>query len=252
MNNIKPVAHIDLSVFANYIDPETHKVLKILKDHHIPTRIVGGAIRDMLLGNEPRDIDFVVDADPSEIVYLFEMYSIETDLTGISHGTVKAVFGYGENKNKIEVTSLAYRIVLIHDKPKIKFVDDWAIDAEMRDLSINSLSMDTNGDVFDYTGGYEDLKNHRIRMLGHTRDHVKEEPNEIMRYFRAVALFPNPILLKNDLKFIKDNAHLLKDESDDKRVIMNMITVLKSPNYKKIVKLMCKLGLNKYLPYLPC
>ena len=247
-----PVTKIDLKDFAKYIDSETHHVLKILKDHHIPTRVVGGSIRDILLGRQPRDVDLIVDADPSEIVYLFEMYSIPTDLSGIKHGTVKAVFGYGDKKNKIEVTSLGYRINLLNNKPNIEFEDNWETDAAMRDLSINSLSMDMQGNIYDYTGGYEDIKNSKIRMLPYNKTHMLEDPNEIMRYFRAVAIFKNPIMKKSDLKFIKDHAYLLQKFQDDKKVTMNMITVQKSQSFEKVVKLMCKLGLKKYLPYLPC
>lgn len=246
------VAHINPEKFAKFIDPETSKVLKILKDHHIPYRIVGGAVRDILRKKAPRDIDLVVDADPSEIVYLFEMYTIPTDLGGIAHGTVKAVFGYGDKTNKIEVTSLGYRIKLQNEKPKIDFADDWAKDAAMRDITINSMSMDKDGDIYDYTGGYKDLMEQRIRMLNHTKENIESDPNTLMRYFRSLTYFTDPKMVKSDLEFVKKNSYLLADKGDDKRLTMNMITIQKSPNYKKIVGLMCKMGLKKYLPYLPC
>jgi tRNA nucleotidyltransferase/poly(A) polymerase len=249
---VNPVTKISVKHLAKFVDKDTAKILKILTEHHIPTRIVGGAVRDLLLERQPRDLDFVVDADPAEIVYLFEMYQLPSDLSGISHGTVKAVFGYGEHKNKVEVTSLAYRINMQDNRPKIQAIDDWEVDATMRDLSINSLSVDTEGNVYDYTGGYEDLKNQRIRMLRFTKDNIANEPNQIMRYFRAISLFENPKLIQSDLEFVSQNAHLLKDQTDDKRVIMNLITVQQAPNSKKILKLMCLLGFKKYLPYLPC
>ena len=64
------------------------------------------------------------------------------------------------------------------------FTDDWSIDAQQRDLTINSLSMDENGFVYDYTGGFIDLKQNRIRFNGSVADRIQENPIRILRYFR--------------------------------------------------------------------
>lgn len=66
----------------------------------------------------------------------------------------------------------------------VEFTTDWSIDAQHRDLTINSLSMDEDGVVYDYSGGVEDLKNHVIRFNGEIRDRLCQNPIRILRYFR--------------------------------------------------------------------
>lgn len=74
------VSHIDPKLVDQAIDPNTATITKLLEKFHIPIRIVGGAVRDLLLHREPRDIDLVVDADPSTLIYLFEAHGIPVDL----------------------------------------------------------------------------------------------------------------------------------------------------------------------------
>lgn len=248
----EPVAKVDLSTLQRYIDPATEKILHILRSHHVPTRIVGGAVRDLLLRRAPRDIDLVVDADPSEILFLLEMYDIPSDTGGISHGTVKAVFGNGSKKEKIEITSLGYRIKMQDARPLLKQSKNWATDSSMRDLSINSMSLDLHGHIWDYQGGYKDLQQNRIRMLPDTRENIKDDPNQIMRYFKALTIFPQPRMVKSDLDWIRKHVHLLQGSEDDERVMKNLLAVQKSPNSHKIIQLMCQLGVKKYIPYIPC
>ena len=66
----------------------------------------------------------------------------------------------------------------------VEFTDDWCIDAQQRDLSINSLSMDRHGIVYDYTDGIDDLQNRRLRFNGSVADRLQENPIRILRYFR--------------------------------------------------------------------
>jgi tRNA nucleotidyltransferase/poly(A) polymerase len=258
LNNImksyptKPVAEIDMNVMDKFIDPHTRKILQILHDHHVPTRIVGGAVRDLLLQKQPRDIDLVVDADPSETLFLLDLYGIEAETTGIKHGTIKAVFRNNGDKHKVEITSLGYRIRLKGARPFLKQAKNWATDSEMRDLTINSMSLDLHGHIWDYQGGYHDLKHSRIRMLPDTRDNIRDDPNQIMRYFKALTMFPKPLMVQKDLEWIKKHIHLLSNQEDDERVIRNLLSIQKSPNAEKIIQLMCKLGVKKYISYLPC
>ena len=248
----KPVTHIDIDKFARWVDAASARVLKILRDHHIDTRIVGGAVRDALLGRAPRDIDFVVNCDPSEVLFLFEMYDIETDVSGIAHGTVKAVFGYGNKQQKIDVTSLGYRIQLHNNYVDTIRHNTWRADSAMRDLSINAMSMDMQGRVWDYQNGYEDLQQQRVRLSDWSRRHISKDPNVIMRYFKAVAMFDHARVLRSDLKLIQRMAPNLAHVQDDKKVMRNLITIQKSKRSKQILQLMCELGIPRYLPYVKC
>lgn len=248
----KPVTHIDINKFARWVDAASARVLDILRDHHIDTRIVGGAVRDALLGHAPRDIDFVVNCDPSEIIFLFEMYDIETDVSGIAHGTVKAVFGYGHSQQKIDVTSLGYRIQLHNSHVDTIKHNTWPADSAMRDLSINAMSMDMKGRVWDYQHGYKDLQQQRVRLSDWSRRHLSQDPNTMMRYFKALTMFDHPRVLRSDLKLIARLAHNLASAGDDERVMKNLITIQKSHNSKQILALMCALGISRHLPYVKC
>jgi tRNA nucleotidyltransferase/poly(A) polymerase len=244
--------HIDPAPLDRAIDPHTRTVLDLLLYFRIPTRIVGGAVRDLLLGKEPRDIDLVADADPAVLIYLFEGHGIPVDLGGIQHGTVKAVFGHGDSKEKVDVSSLGYRIQRHGHHFEAGGTHSWRVDSELRDLTINSMSMDTHGRVYDYLNGARDLRNQTVRMAPHSQDSFVLDPNSIMRYFKAVSMFDHPRLLRKDLNWIKQNVHHLADVADDQRVQMNLISILKSSNRQQTLDLMCSAGVGRYLPFLPC
>jgi tRNA nucleotidyltransferase/poly(A) polymerase len=246
------VAHIDPSRVAQALDQPTQTVVNLLKRYHIPHRIVGGAVRDLLLGKEPRDIDLVVDADPSTLIYIFGAHDIPQDLSGIVHGTVKAVFGSGKAEQKVDVSSLGYRIHRHGNRLETDRTHNWATDSKLRDLTINSMSMDMDGTVYDYTGGYDDLQNSRIRIGQKARSAMVLDPTGIMRYFKGVSMFPDVQVRQKDLDFIQQNVPLLADVADDKKTAMNMVSILKSPNREKTLKLMCKMKVQEYLPYAPC
>lgn len=247
-----PATKIDFEKFSQNFDEITQKVLKIFADHHVEARVVGGAVRDFLRNKAPRDIDLLVADDPSETLYLLEMYNIPTDVGGIAHGTIKAVSGYGKKEVKLDITSLGYRIRLQGKTPHITHERNWQRDSAMRDLSINSMSMDMRGNIWDYQDGIPDLQKNRIRMLPYTRDHVQDDPNTIMRYFKALTYFSNPLLVRDDLEFLKSHVGLLEKSKDDERLTKNLISIQSAPNGKNIIKLMCSMGIKRYLSALPC
>ena len=82
------------------------------------------------------------------------------------------------------MTTLKRSIIRQGKDVRVEFTDDWRIDAQQRDLSINSLSMDRHGIVYDYTNGIDDLKNHRLRFNGSLAERLQENPIRILRYFR--------------------------------------------------------------------
>ena len=247
---MKPVAQLNIKEFSSHFDPLTGRVLKMFADHHVPARIVGGAVRDALLGRRPRDIDLLIDDDPSETLFLLELYGIESDVGGIRHGTVKA--RGGRDQEPVDITSLGFRIQLTNNTPHKSQHQNWVFDSGMRDLSINSMSMNMKGEVWDYQNGLRDLQNHRLRLLSHARTHLQDDPNTIMRYFKAMTIWSNPRLRPQDLALIGRCAHLLSRTPDDERYAKNLLAIQASPNGQNILKLMCGMGLNQYLSLLPC
>ena len=243
---------LDAQKLKSVVDEHTHAVIDLLQKFRIPVRIVGGAVRDMLLNRTPRDIDLVADADPSTLIYIFDTHGIDVDYGGIVHGTVKAVFGSGSNQQKVDVSSLGWRIRAGAQGVESAGTHSWAKDSALRDLTINSMSMSMDGTVYDYCGGIEDLKNQTVRMGPDSQHSFVHDPNGIMRYFRAVSMFEHPRIIKSDLQWLKKNVHLLQMAADDKKAQMNWISILRGTNRDSAIRLMCSLGVHKYLDFVTC
>jgi tRNA nucleotidyltransferase/poly(A) polymerase len=246
------VAKIDPELLDHVVDTHTRTVMALLDDYQIHWRVVGGAVRNLLLGQIPRDIDLVADADPSELIYILEHESIPVDLGGIEHGTVKAVFGHGAQEQKVDVSSLGYRIRNLGSRLHVHKAKNWREDAQMRDLTINSLSMDRDGTIHDYLGGYEDLHDQIVRLAPQAHKGLTHNPEGIMRYMRALVLFPDAQIVQKDLDLIQDLVPQLAPVADSKKVTMNLITILKSEHRQRVLDLMCELNINKYVPSVPC
>jgi tRNA nucleotidyltransferase/poly(A) polymerase len=248
----EPVYQFPSSDVDAIIDPNTRQVIRALQSAKVPVRIVGGAVRDILRHMPPRDVDLVANASPTMLIYLFQAHDWPVDVGGIQHGTVKVVFGSGDAEQKVDVSSLGYRIQRHGQEYRTQHTHSWEVDSGLRDLTINAMSMDTQGRVYDYQNGYADLQNQIIKLGPHAEDSLHLDPTGIMRYFRALSQFPKPKILQKDLDWIKSHVHLLADHADDKKVQMNMISILKSPHRSNALKIMCAMNINKYLPYAPC
>jgi poly(A) polymerase len=246
------VHEIHPQLITQILDANSQNVIDLLLSYQIPFRIVGGAVRNLLMGQAPRDVDLVVDADPSLIVYVLEHAGVPSDLGGISHGTVKAVFGHGKSENKVDISSLGYRIRMRGHQLHVSKTHNWRTDARMRDLTINAMSMDMKGHIYDYVGGYDDLHNHVVRLCDLAHVSLQEDPSSLMRYFRALSMFPDPKLLYEDLLLIRQLVPSLKSVADDKKTQMNLITILRSPHRRKVLTLMCELGVHHHVPSVPC
>ncbi len=243
---------IPKSEIDKVIDDHTRKVIRLLQAAKIPVRIVGGAVRDLLQNKVPRDVDLVADVDPGALIYLFQAHDIGVDVGGIQHGTVKAVFGVGSSEQKVDVTSLGYRIHRHGEQIHVDHAVNWRTDSGFRDLTINAMSMDLNGHVYDYQNGLRDLRNQIVRLGPQAEDSLILDPTGMMRYFRAVSQFPRPQIVQSDLAWIKLHVHELAPYVDDKKVQMNYVTIMKSPHRMHAIRLMCACGVNQYLPYVVC
>lgn len=150
-------------------------------------RIVGGAVRDMLLKQDPKDIDLCTNATPNEMINVAKDMGFAYIPTGLQHGTITIVVG-GE---QFEVTTLRIDTETDGRHAEVEFTRSFELDAARRDLTINAMSMDFNGVVYDYFGGREDLETYRVRFVGNADERVKEDYLRILRYFRFMARFGN-------------------------------------------------------------
>jgi tRNA nucleotidyltransferase (CCA-adding enzyme) len=229
---------IDFEKFSQIFSSDIKKVITTVRKYGFDIRVVGGAVRDFLLGRSPRDIDFATDAEPAELIFIFDLEGIDYDVEGIQHGTVKAVFG----NSKIDVTSIKYKLKLTGTQIAIDRPTGWKEDSYNRDITINSMSIDLDGKLYDYQNAIKDLHEQRVRYCPGAIEKIQQDPLIIMRWFKALAFFPKPKYLAKDVKVIQSTKHLLPSLKDDKRLKFLLAGLLSTPNSKKIFALMCELG----------
>ncbi|XP_018427144.1 PREDICTED: CCA tRNA nucleotidyltransferase 1, mitochondrial isoform X2 [Nanorana parkeri] len=168
-------------------------------------RIAGGAVRDLLLGNQPHDIDFATTATPEQMKDLFLKAGIRMiNNKGEQHGTVTARIS---NQN-FEITTLRVDLKTDGRHAEVQFTTDWELDAERRDLTINSMFLGFDGTLYDYFNGHEDLKNHCIRFVGDPAKRIQEDYLRILRYLRFYGKISDKAGVHSPatLDAIRDNA----------------------------------------------
>jgi len=163
----------------------TARVLELLNANGEEGRVVGGAVRNALLGLTPGDIDIATTALPDEVVRRAKAAGIKSVPTGIDHGTVTLVI----DGQPYEVTTLREDTETFGRKAKVAFGRDWVKDAERRDFTMNGLSVDASGVVYDYVGGIADARARRVRFIGDPDQRIAEDYLRILRFFRIHAAF---------------------------------------------------------------
>lgn len=165
--------------------PETKKLFKAMDRAGFEMRFVGGCVRDVMLGVTPKDIDFCTDATPGEMKDVATINNFTYVPTGVEHGTATLIVD-GE---PFEVTTLRVDAETDGRHATVEFTRSFEQDAARRDLTINSMSMDKDGKVYDYFNGAEDLQTRTVRFVGDARQRVEEDYLRILRYFRFAARF---------------------------------------------------------------
>src|SRR5262245_5569974 len=160
------------------IDPDALKILQRLKRHGYEAYLVGGCVRDLLLGRRPKDFDIATAARPRQIKRLFR----NSRIIGRRFKLVHVTFG-----NKIIEVSTFRGTPEGTPENDLLILRDNAFgtqeeDALRRDLTVNALFFDTEqGVVIDWTGGQRDLERRVIRTIGDPRVRVREDPVRILR-----------------------------------------------------------------------
>lgn len=143
-------------------------------------RLVGGCVRDYLLGILADDIDLASPLTPDEIEQIFVRHSIRFIDTGRKHGTLTAIL----DKKPYEVTTLRVDKKTDGRHAEVAYIDSYEQDAHRRDFTINALYMDHTGKIYDYLGGMEDLRHHYVRFIGNPNERITEDTLRLLRYFR--------------------------------------------------------------------
>ncbi|XP_018378319.1 PREDICTED: CCA tRNA nucleotidyltransferase 1, mitochondrial isoform X1 [Trachymyrmex cornetzi] len=183
LSRVDPVVmKLDSPEFRSVFTPELEKLASLFKKYNYELRIAGGAVRDILMGKQPKDLDFATDATPQQMKDMFTSEEIRMiNEKGEKHGTITARLNDTEN---FEVTTLRIDVLTNGRHAQVEFTKDWKLDANRRDLTINSMFLDLDGRVYDYFYGYDDLKKKRIVFVGKASVRIQEDYLRILRYFR--------------------------------------------------------------------
>ena len=207
-------------------------------------RIVGGAVRDTLLGIDTADVDLATTHSPEQVIDLLEAAKIKAVPTGIKHGTITAV----ANDEVYEVTTLRRDLDTDGRHAVVAFTDDWREDAGRRDFTINALYADpASGELFDYFGGIADLEERRVRFIGDPLTRIAEDHLRILRFFRFLARFgdaPDQAGLKACTERTNDLMALSRE-----RIANELLRLLVAPRAPEVVALMIEHGI--FAPVLP-
>lgn len=163
--------------------PALKRIFALLNADGGEVRIVGGAVRNALMGLPVADVDMATTLTPDVVVARARAAGIKAVPTGIEHGTVTLVID-GEG---FEVTTLRRDVETNGRHAQVAFGTDWQTDAERRDLTINALYADENGEIIDLINGLPDIETGTVRFIGDAATRISEDYLRILRFFRFFA-----------------------------------------------------------------
>ena len=165
--------------------PDLARVLDILDGDGEETRVVGGAVRNTLMGVAVSDVDLATTAEPGVVVRRARRAGLTVIPTGIAHGTVTVLV----EGRPFEVTTLRRDVETDGRHATVAFGRDFAQDAQRRDFTMNALSASRDGALHDPVGGLSDLHARRVRFIGDARTRIREDYLRILRLFRFHAAY---------------------------------------------------------------
>lgn len=202
--------------------PETINVMNALGGEKDLARFVGGCVRDMMLHRPVKDIDIGTTHAPEIATKMLEKRGIRVVPTGIKHGTITAVV----EKKTFEITTLRRDVNCDGRHAEVAFTHDWREDASRRDFTINALSMDVEGRIYDYFTGLEDMEEGVVRFVGDAEQRVQEDYLRILRFFRFQAHYGRSIMEDSALAACKKYAAKIAMLSGE-RIQAEMLKLLK-------------------------
>ena len=215
------------------------KLLREFSSHSYKAYIVGGFVRDYILGIKSNDIDITTDAKPKEIKEIFEDSCLPNDdygsVTVISKGIRFEITTFREEKEYED-----------HRRPSvIQYIDDLYPDLLRRDFVINTLCMDEEGKIIDYLGGQKDIEDRIIRTVGDAKEKFSDDSLRILRAIRFATILD--FQLSDEIEqaifetkgFVRELSYQRKKEEVEK--------IFNSPNRDKGIQLLLKFGLDQEL-----
>ena len=203
--------------------------------------IVGGAIRDILLGLKPKDVDFATNISYETLKTLFSEYTPKE--TGKSFGVLRIRI------NNIDYEIAKFRkdnyeekdgLKIILEEKKVSFVNDIRNDLARRDFTINAIAYNQKAGIIDLYNGQKDIENRIINFVGKSEERIIEDPLRVLRAFRFMSRLKFS-LSENTVEAIKKQKELLKNIPEE-RITMEFSKLLLGENIKNTLTLMKDTG----------
>ena len=222
------------------LPPKVRYIINKIYENNYEAYIVGGCVRDAILGFEPNDYDITTSASPNTIQEIFKDFKcIET---GIEHGTVSVVI----EDEIFEITT--YRIegeYKDHRRPdKVDFTDRLEEDLKRRDFTINAMAYNEKKGLIDLFGGKEDLNNKIIKTVGNPYDRFNEDGLRMIRAIRFSSKL-NFTIEKETLRAIYDKSFIINNISLER--ITDEFTKIILSDKPENIKYLFETKLLKYL-----
>lgn len=220
------------------VRPSTRAVFEALEVAGYEARVVGGSVRNALMGLAVSDLDIATPAEPDDVMRACADAGLVTVPTGLSHGTVTVI----ADRTPVEVTTLRRDVQTDGRHATVVFSREWAEDARRRDFTMNALYCDAGGRVYDYVGGYADLVARRVRFIGDPDARIAEDYLRILRFFRFHATYavgaPDPEALAACARGASGMARLSAE-----RVRAELLKLLVAPGAVEAIRSMEEIGL---------
>lgn len=188
-----------------YMQPTDY--LKKIESKGFKAYIVGGYVRDKILGRKSSDVDITTNATPKEICEIFEI-SNKDNLGSINIKT---------GELNIDITTFRKESnYLGHHPRKLSYVDDLETDLKRRDFTMNTICMDKDGNIIDLLGGKKDLNNRVLKVVGDVKKKFTEDPLRMLRAIRLATIYDLKIG-DDEVIFIVNNRKLFDKISYDRK-----------------------------------
>ncbi len=215
------------------------KVLNEICNHGFKAYIVGGFVRDFILGNLTNDVDICTDATPKDIKNIFKNITLpKVDYGAVRLDIKKCRFDLMTFRK--EISYYNYR------KPaEIEYIKDLEDDLKRRDFKINTLCMDKDGNIIDLLEGRKDIDNHLINTVGDSITKFVEDPLRILRAIRFYTTLEFELAEEVRLAIIRTKSELSRLSYQRKKDELEKIFCHK--NAKRGIDLIVELGVDKDL-----
>ena len=186
------------------------EIMSVIKEYGATSYVVGGCVRDSILGREPHDWDICTPALACELLVEFEEKGYRVIPTGLQHGTITVHL----NGNNYEITTFRKDGKYSDGRhpDSVEFTSDLTYDLERRDFTMNAMAYNPKEGLVDPYCGYEDIKDRRIRCVGNPNDRFQEDGLRILRALRF-ALQLNFFIDGLTEKSMVDNKELINNIS---------------------------------------